>query len=193
MNTKLNLYFTPEEDRAIEERIESGKRVFEGKLVKVDCMDVTLPDGKSAKREAVRHPGAAAVVAVDDQNNVLLVRQYRAAIAKALIEIPAGKLDFPGEDRLDAAKRELKEETGMSANCWIHLTDMVSSPGFCDEVIGIYLATGLSAGDVSPDEDEFLNVIKVPLGTLMAMVRSGSITDAKTLVGLLMANKVING
>ncbi len=193
MNTKLTLYFTPEEDRAIEERIQSGERVFEGKLVKVDCMDVTLPDGKAAKREAVRHPGAAAVVAVDDKNNVLLVRQYRAAIAKPLIEIPAGKLDFPGEDRLEAAKRELKEETGMTANCWIHLTDIVTSPGFCDEVIGIYLATGLSAGDVSPDEDEFLNVVKVPFGMLMAMARRGGISDSKTLVGLLLADKVING
>ncbi len=193
MNMKLNLHFSPEEDRAIEERIESGKRVFEGKLVKVDCMDVTLPDGKSAKREAVRHPGAAAVVAVDDKNNVLLVRQYRAAIAKPLLEIPAGKLDFPGEDRLETAKRELKEETGMTASSWVHLTDTVTSPGFCDEMIGIYLATGLSAGEVSPDEDEFLNVIKVPFDMLMAMARRGSITDSKTLVGLLLADKAING
>ena len=190
---KLDLYFTPEEDRAIEERIESGKRVFEGKLVKVDCMDVTLPDGNAAKREAVRHPGAAAVVAVDGENNVLMVRQYRAAIAKPLLEIPAGKLDFPGEDRLDAAKRELKEETGMTANSWVHLVDIVTSPGFCDEVIGIYLATGLSAGDVSPDEDEFLNVIKVPFDMLMAMAKRGGIADAKTLTGLLLADKVING
>ena len=176
-------------DHLIEEKILSEERVFEGKLVKVGLMQVTLPDGKPALREAVRHMGASAVVAVDEDENVILVRQFRAPIGRALTEIPAGKLDFKGEDRLLAAQRELREETGMLAANWVHLTDMVSAPGFCDEVISLYLATGLTAGEDEPDEDEFLNVIKVPLCELLAMARRGEITDSKTLIGLLLAEK----
>lgn len=176
-------------ERNIEERILSEERVFEGKLVKVNRLSVTLPDGKPAMREAVRHPGASAIVPVDEEGNVTLVKQYRAPIAQVLLEIPAGKLDFKGENRLEAAKRELREETGLTAQNWVHLTDMVSAPGFCDEVISIYLATGLSAGEDEPDEDEFLNVVKAPLEELIAMVKRGEITDSKTLIGLLLAEK----
>ena len=176
-------------DCQIEERILSEERVYEGKLVKVNRLEVTLPDGKPASREAVRHPGAAAIVPVDGDGNVTLVRQYRAPIAKILMEIPAGKLDFKGEDRLQAAKRELREETGLTAQNWIHLTDIVTAPGFCDELISIYLATGLSAGEDEPDEDEFLNVIKVPLAELIEKAKRGEITDSKTLIGLLLAEK----
>ena len=179
-------------DHLIEERILSEERVFEGKLVKVGLMQVTLPDGKPALREAVRHMGASAVVAVDEEENVILVRQFRAPIGRVLTEIPAGKLDFKGEDRLLAAQRELREETGMLAANWVHLTDMVSAPGFCDEVISLYLATGLTAGEDEPDEDEFLNVIKVPLRDLLAMAQRGEITDSKTLIGLLLAEKHLN-
>lgn len=175
-------------DHLIEERILSEKRVFEGKLVKVGLMQVTLPDGKPALREAVRHMGASAIVAVDDDQNVILVRQFRSPIACVLMEIPAGKLDFKGEDRLLAAQRELREETGLMASNWVHLTDVVSAPGFCDEVISIYLATGLTAGEDEPDEDEFLNVVKMPLDELVGMARRGEIGDSKTLAGLLLTD-----
>lgn len=181
-----------EHDHLIEEKILSEERVFEGKLVKVGLMQVTLPDGKPALREAVRHMGASAIVAVDDENNVILVRQFRSPIARVLMEIPAGKLDFKGEDRLLAAQRELREETGMVAKNWVHLTDAVSAPGFCDEVISIYLATGLTAGEDEPDEDEFLNVVKIPMQDLLEMAKRGEITDSKTLIGLLLAEKHLN-
>ncbi len=177
--------------KKIEERIIREERVYEGKLVKVNRLDVTLPDGKEAVREAVRHPGASAIVPVDEEGNVTLVRQYRAPIAQVLLEIPAGKLDYKGEDRLEAAKRELREETGLTAEKWMHLTDIVTAPGFCDELISIYLATGLSDGEDEPDEDEFLNVVKMPLTELIEMAKRGEISDSKTLVGLLLAEKAL--
>ncbi len=178
-------------EKKIEERILREERVYEGKLVKVNRLDVVLPDGKSAVREAIRHPGASAIVPVDEDGNVTLVRQYRAPIAGVLLEIPAGKLDFRGEDRLEAAKRELREETGLTAENWVHLTDIVTAPGFCDELISIYLATGLSAGEDEPDEDEFLNIVKMPLTELIGMAKRGEITDSKTLAGLLLAEKAL--
>ena len=178
-------------ERMIEERILHEERVYEGKLVRVNRLDVILPDGKEAMREAVRHPGAAAIVPVDDEGNVTLVRQYRAPIAQVLLEIPAGKLDYKGEDRLEAARRELREETGLTAEKWTHLTDIVTAPGFCDELISIYLAAGLSAGEDEPDEDEFLNIVKMPLTELIDMAKRGEISDSKTLIGLLLAEKAL--
>lgn len=178
-------------EKKIEERILREERVYEGRLVKVNRLDVTLPDGKEATREAIRHPGASAIVPVDEEGNVTLVRQYRAPIAQVLLEIPAGKLDDKDEDRLEAAKRELREETGLTAEKWKHLTDIVTAPGFCDELISIYLATGLSDGEDEPDEDEFLNIVKMPLTELIEMAKRGEISDSKTLVGLLLAEKAL--
>ena len=176
-------------DEAIMEKILSETSVFEGKLVKVHKLDVTLPNGKAALREVVRHPGASAVVPVDEDGMVTLVKQFRAAVGKVLEEIPAGKLDSKSEDRLEAARRELREETGLTAENWIHLTDLNTTPGFCDERISIYLATGLSRGETHPDEDEFLNVEKRPLSELVDMAMRGEISDGKTLVGILMAGR----
>ena len=172
-------------EKKIEERILSEERVYEGKLVKVNRLEVTLPDGKGAVREAVRHPGASAIVPVDGMGNVTLVRQYRAPIAQVLLEIPAGKLDYKGEDRLEAARRELREETGLTAENWVHLTDIVTAPGFCDEVISIYLAIGLAAGEDEPDEDEFLNVEYIPLSDAADMVLTNQIKDGKTQAAVL--------
>ena len=180
-------------DEAIIERITGEERVFEGKLVKVGRMDVVLPNGKAAIREAVRHPGASAVVALDEDGMVTLVRQFRASVAQVLLEIPAGKLDSPDEDRLLAARRELREETGLTAENWVHLTDILTSPGFCDEKISIYLATGLSRGETDFDEDEFLNIVKQPLDELVDMAMRGEICDSKTLTGVLMAHNYLSG
>ena len=179
------------EKNNIKEKILSEERVYEGKIVKVSILDVTLPNGEPAKREALRHVGASAIVPVDDEGNVTLVRQYRAPIASVLLEIPAGKLDFKGENRLEAAKRELREETGLTAENWTHLTDIVTTPGFCDELISIYLATGLTAGEDEPDDDEFLNIVKMPLSELADMAMRGEISDSKTLIGVLMADKLL--
>lgn len=180
-------------DEAIRETILGEESLFEGRLVKLHRLDVTLPDGKPAMREVVRHPGASAVVPVDENGMVTMVKQFRAAVGRVMLEIPAGKLDAPGEDRLEAAKRELREETGLTAENWVHLADLSTTPGFCDELISIYLATGLTAGETEPDEGEFLNIEKKPLRELVDMVARGEISDSKTLAGLLLAEKRMNG
>ena len=178
-------------DDNLVERFVAERRAFDGRLVKVNVMDVTLPDGKPAVREVVRHMGASAVVPVDDSGVVTMVRQYRAAVGKVLLEVPAGKLDSAQEDRLDAARSELKEETGLTAKKWTLLTDIVTSPGFCDERLSIYLAEGLESGDTHPDADEFLNAIRYPLDELYGMAMRGEICDSKTLIGILMAKNCL--
>lgn len=175
----------------IKEQINNEERIFTGHLVKVNKLDVTLPNGAPAMREVVRHPGASAIVPVDKDGNVILVKQFRCPIADILLEIPAGKLDHKGEDRLEAAKRELAEETGLTAGNWVHLIDMLTTPGFCDEVISIYLATDLSQGDTNPDDDEFLHILKMPLTELVKMAQNGELHDSKTVTGILLADKAL--
>ena len=175
------------------ETILGEESLFEGRLVKLHKLDVTLPSGKPALREVVRHPGASAVVPVDERGMVTMVKQFRAAVGRVLLEIPAGKLDYREEDRLEAAKRELREETGLTAASWTHLGDIVTTPGFSDEKISLYLARELSAGESHPDEDEFLNVVRVPLGELTAMIMRGEVPDSKTICAVLMADRVVNG
>ena len=178
-------------DTDLRETIIDEQRVFEGRLVKVSKLTVTLPNGQPATREVVRHVGASAVVPVDEKGRVYLVRQFRAAMDRVMLEIPAGKLDGKGEDRLIAAKRELSEETGLSAEKWTHLGDIVTTPGFTDEVISLYLAEGLHQGEQSPDEDEFLNVVTMDLEEAVQMCVTGQIHDGKTVCGLLMAEKAL--
>lgn len=169
----------------------SRERVFDGLIIHVDRAMYRLPNGAVKPREIAVHPGASAVVAVDGEGMVTLVRQFRAALDRVTLEIPAGKLDAPVEDRLDAARRELSEETGLKAAKWTHLTDMASTPGFCSEVISIYLAEELSQGETHPDDDEFLNVIRMPLEEACKRVMDGEIGDSKTICGLLMARSVL--
>ncbi len=165
----------------------SDETVFHGKLIDVSHMMVTLPDGREALREIVHHNGAAAVVPVDDDGNVYLVRQHRVVIDLMTVEIPAGKLDFVGENPYDCANRELEEETGLRASSMELLTHVLTTPGFCTEKIGLYLATGLTQHDVHLDADEFINVVVMPLEEAVAKVMSGEFRDAKTALGLLMA------
>jgi len=179
------------DDSHILEQNVSSEHVFDGIILHIDHLTNQLPNGKLAKREVARHIGAAAVLPVDNDGNVYLVRQFRAPVDRVLLEIPAGKLDFKGEDRLEAAKRELQEETGYTAENWIHLNDMLSTVGFCDECIGLYLATGLKAGNSRPDEDEFLNVVKMPFEEAIEMVMTNEINDAKTICALMMARKIL--
>ena len=176
-----------------EQLIEKGgdeESIYEGKIVHLHLMRVTLPSGKSAKREIVRHIGACAVVAVDEERNVLLVRQFRAPLGRVTTEIPAGKLDSKSEDRLATAKRELSEETGYEAENWVKLTDMVTTPGFCDEMISIYLATGLTRGAAHPDDDEFLHVDLVPLREMVDEVLDGKVVDSKTVIAILLCDAI---
>lgn len=180
------------DDSRILEQNVSSEHVFDGIILHIDHLTNRLPNGKLAKREVARHIGAAAVLPVDDDGTVYLVRQFRAPVDRVLLEIPAGKLDYKGEDRLEAARRELREETGLSAESWVHLNDMLTTVGFCDECIAIFLARGLSSGDSHPDDDEFLNVVKMPLSEALDMVMNNEITDAKTVCALLMAQRILN-
>lgn len=181
----------PFNDERIWEENISSQRVFDGLILHIDHLTNRLPDGKLADREVARHIGAAAVLPIDDEGNVYLVRQYRSPIGRILLEIPAGKLDYKGEDRLEAAKRELREETGLHAEEWIHLNDLLTTVGFCDECIGIYIARGLTVGECDPDDDEFLNVVKMPFQEALDLVMRNEINDSKTIVALMMAQQIL--
>lgn len=176
-------------DQDLCEHIASENRVWDGKIFSVDRLKVTLADGREALRDVVRHSGAVAIVALTDDGRICLVRQYRAALDRVTVEIPAGKLE-PGEDPLDCARRELLEETGMVPASIAYLTTIASSAGFSDELIHIYMATGLTFAASNPDIDEFINVDLVALNELVDAVLDGQIEDAKTVVGALICDAV---
>ena len=178
-------------DIQIMEKNVARERKFDGIILHIDHLTNELPNGKLAKREVAVHVGAAAVLPIDDEGNVYLVRQFRAPIDQILLEIPAGKLDHVNEDRFLAAKRELEEETGLTANNWLHLCDTFTTAGFSNEKISLYLARDLVFGESRPDEDEFLNVVKIPFEEAFSMVMKGEIRDAKTQITLLMAKNII--
>lgn len=180
-----------EEQANLREIPVSQETVFEGILIHVNHMKVKLPNGETSQREIVCHKGAAAVVPVDAEGNVTLVRQHRVALDLMTLEIPAGKLDFAGEDPLACAHRELEEETGLRAGRMDLLTPMITTPGFCTERVSLYLATELSQHQAHLDKDEFLNVVKMPLADAIARVMSGELSDAKTALGLLMARETL--
>ena len=152
-----------------------------------------LPDGTLASREVVYHPGGVAVLALDDDNTVYLVKQYRYPIQQLLLELPAGKLDHGAEENvLLGAQRELSEETGLEAAQWTYLGYTLASPGFCDEALHMYLARGLTRKRQHLDEDEFLDVVTMPFGQLVEQVMDGTITDGKT-VSTTLKVKVLLG
>lgn len=160
-----------------------------GRIFNVNRLQVELPDGRRALRDVVRHPGAVAIVALTEEGGICLVRQYRTALGRVTVEIPAGKLSA-GEDPLECANRELLEETGMVAEKMAFLTTIASSDGFCDELIHIYMATGLTFAKSSPDDDEFINVDLVEVSELVDAVLDGRIEDAKTVVGALLCDAI---
>ena len=176
-------------DAALHEKILSEEQVWKGRILDVRSLKVELPNGRTSTRDIIRHPGASAVVALTKSGKVAVVRQYRTAIDRVTVEIPAGKLD-PGEDPDDCAARELHEETGFRAGKIRRLTSIVSTCGFCDEVIHIYLATDLTFDAADPDDDEFVNVDLVPLSQLIDAVLDGKIEDAKTVVGALACDAI---
>lgn len=171
----------------LEEHIMGSRPAFEGGFLKVDHVDVTLPNGKPAAREVVRHPGAVAVIALDEQGRVLLVRQYRTALERITAEIPAGKLDL-GEDPVLAARRELEEETGYTAGRLDYLTHIACAAGYSDEIIHLYMATDLERGLAHPDDDEFLTADWVDLSSLIDDVLDGRIEDSKTVIAALICD-----
>lgn len=158
---------------------------FDGKLIKV-TYDVAEVNGKEAWREVVHHPGASAVVAIDEDNRIIMEKQFRYALNDYLLEIPAGKLDA-GEDPLVCAKRELEEETGIVASEWISLGTIATSPGFCNEVIHLYVAKGLSKGEIHWDEDEYVEVERYTFDELLQRIKEEKIKDSKSLSTLLLA------
>lgn len=162
-----------------EKQIKSELK-FDGYVVKVYLDTVELENGAIATRDVVRHKGAACVAPLTEENELIMVRQYRYALGHELLELPAGKLDTKDEDPYLCAARELREETGCTADNIEYMGDFISTAGFSDENIRLYLATGLHAGNASPDEDEFLDVVKLPLEKAVEMVMSGEITDGKT-------------
>lgn len=169
-----------------------GETVYSGKILTVHKDTVTLPNGVEAFREVVRHSGACCVVAIDGEKNILLVRQFRYALNKELLEIPAGKLDVVGESPLDAAKRELFEETGFKAGSWVDLGTIYPSPGYCDEVIYLYAATELvKEGGLHLDEGEFLQVEKYSLDEIFEDILYGKIRDSKTICAILKVKMLI--
>lgn len=175
------------------ERMVSSETIFEGKIIKVTLDQARLPNGSLAAREVVYHPGGVAVLALDSDNTVYLVKQFRYPLQELLLELPAGKLDHGAEeDRLLGAQRELSEETGLEAAEWTYLGYTLASPGFCDEALHMYLARGLSRKEQHLDEDEFLDVVTMPFGQLVEQVMDGTITDGKTVSATLKV-KVLLG
>ena len=167
-----------------------GTRVYHGRIISVDLDEVRFPDGSTGTLEMIRHPGASAVVPVlgepGDDPEVLLIRQYRYAADQFLYEIPAGRLD-PGESPADCARRELQEETGYSAGRVEHVFTMYTTPGFTDEKIHLFVATGLVAGQAHREADEFMELVPTRLSRALSMVEQGEIQDAKTALALLYA------
>ena len=169
----------------------STKTVYKGRLLTVLEDEVRLPDGKQARREYVRHPGATAMVPMLDERTVVLVRQYRYPVSRHFYEIPAGKID-PGETPETTARRELREECGYEAADWRHLTTLHPCIGYSDERIELFLARDLTHVGHSPDEEEFLEVVPIALTEALAWIRDGKITDPKTVVGLLWVKTFLN-
>jgi 8-oxo-dGTP pyrophosphatase MutT (NUDIX family) len=160
------------------------KTLFEGRVIKVSIDTVELPNGRRFPLELVRHPGGAAVVAIDSQDRICLLRQYRHAAGGYIHELPAGKLE-PAEAPEVTAQRELAEEASTQAACWESLGTLLSSPGVFDEVIHLYLATGLSPASAEPEENEIFDVQWWPFARAVEAAARGEITDANTLVGIL--------
>lgn len=173
------------------EKTKESTDIFEGRILHVKRDTVILPNGNESTREIIRHVGAVCVIPVTDEGNVVIERQFRYPINAVITEIPAGKLDSALEDRLSAAKRELLEETGITAEEWIDMGIYYPAAAYSDEKITMYLARGLHKGTQKLDDDEFLNIEEVPLKELVDKVMSGEITDGKTQVTVLKAAKIL--
>lgn len=174
-----------------EDRITT-ESVFDGRLLRVRRDRVRLPDGREAEREYVLHPGAVLVIAVTAAGELVFERQFRYPLGRDFIELPAGKID-PGEDPAETAKRELAEETGYQAARWRHAGVIHPSIGYSNERIEIFLAEELTSTTAQLDDEEFLEVFTLPLDTALEWVRTGHISDAKTVAGLLWAERLMRG
>lgn len=167
-----------------EEKTISRKQIFKGKIIELCIDQVRLPDGKTASRELVFHPGAVAIIPVTKDDKIVMVKQYRKPLEKILLEIPAGKIELTDQNKLEqTAKRELEEETGYQANQWKAITSMYVSPGFADEFVHIFYASELTKvlNPKSQDDDEFIELYELTLTEAKKAIKDGLIADAKTI------------
>lgn len=167
------------------------KIIFDGRIVHLAIEAADLPDGRKLDLEIVRHPGGSVIVAVDDEQQVCLIRQFRHAAGGWIWELPAGVRDAAEAPEL-TARRELKEEVGVEAKSWRSLGSLLSTPGFCDERLHLYLARDLSLGSTAREDDEFIEVHWLAMDQAVQMAAQGGIEDAKTIVGLFRANDILS-
>jgi ADP-ribose pyrophosphatase len=184
--------FDLEKENARLREVKTGsEEIFNGVILHVQRDTVRLPNGNETVREVIRHIGAVCVIPVLENGDVIMERQYRYPLDRVILEIPAGKLDSAGENRLSAIRRELSEETGYTADEWTEIGDFHPAPAYSDEFITMYLARKLRKGDRHLDADEFLDVYTVPLKDLVEDVMAGKISDAKTQVCILKAARIL--
>jgi ADP-ribose pyrophosphatase len=181
-----------DKDNGLIEKLESSELIYDGRVVHLYKDSVTLPNGQSSKREVIRHVGAVALVPIDSDGKVVLVRQYRHATGKVLLEIPAGTLN-KNEVPEVCAIRELQEETGYKPGKLQKIGGIYTAPGYTSEFIHLYLATDLVASELEKDEDEFIEVIRVTLDEAIELIANGEIADGKSVSGLLLARDVLSG
>lgn len=174
----------------LKETTLSSEKVYNGRLLHVYNDKISLPNGHTSTREIVRHVGAVCIVPITENNEVIIEKQFRYPFNEVLTEIPAGKLDSKDEDPLDAAKRELKEETGYTADTWTYLGIYYPTVAYTDEKIYIYMARNLHRGTQHLDDDEFLHYYSVPLETLIEDIKNDKIPDGKTQLGILKAARI---
>ncbi len=174
-----------------EEKTMKSDKLYEGKLLNLRVDTVEIPDKKYSKREIVEHPGGVAIIPITNDNCIILVKQYRKAVERFLLEIPAGKLEINEEPR-ETAIRELKEETGFEAKKLEYLLEFYTSPGFSNEKIYLFLAADLIEGESNPDVGEFIDIEKHSIDDLVKMVERGEIVDSKTIIGINFAKKYID-
>lgn len=161
--------------------------IYKGKIINLRKDDIVLTDGNNAIREIVEHPGGVGIIAINDKNEVALVNQFRYPYKKVILEIPAGKKDSKIEKPVECAIRELKEETGIEAKKYIFLGNIYPTPGYCEEIIDIFLAIDLTYGECKLDEDEFLEVKYIDIDKVVSMIMKNEICDAKTIIGIFKA------
>ena len=171
-----------------EEKQLKAEYMFKGKIINLRRDEALLPNGATAFREVIEHPGGVCVAALTEDEEIILVKQFRYPYMEETLEIPAGKRDRKDEDPLECGKRELREETGAIAGKYISLGELYPTPGYCGEIIWMFGATELTFGEADPDDDEFVETEKIPLDKAVEMVLSGEIKDAKTQTAILKMN-----
>lgn len=177
----------------LEEKRLGGEVLYKGRILTLEKDSVLLENKKISTREVVRHPGGCCVAAIDHDQNLIFVKQFRYPYQTQTIELPAGKLDIDGENPRQAAQRELKEETGYAADNWVSLGQLFPSPGYCDEILHLYAATQLKKlGDQQPDDGEFLDAFQLPLAEAVELALRGEIQDAKTVAGILKVKLLLD-